>query len=65
MPLSAPDEHVIPPDGHIVTVQEALEPLYQKLEQEAESKLVEAAVHAGWSPYEALHAIEQLKKQAA
>ncbi|WP_438750398.1 hypothetical protein [Pararhizobium sp. O133] len=63
MPLSASDEQVIPPDEHILTVQEALEPLFQKLEHDAEARLVEAAVHAGWSPYEALNAIDQLKKQ--
>ncbi|MBB5533740.1 hypothetical protein [Rhizobium giardinii] len=62
MPLSAPGETVIPPDEHILTVQEALEPLYQKLEQEVETKLVEAAVDAGWSPFDALNAIDQLKK---
>ncbi|MBW9063558.1 hypothetical protein JNB71_09530 [Rhizobium herbae] len=62
MPLSVPDETVVPPDEHLLTVQEALEPLYQKLEQEVESKLVEAAVDAGWSPYDALNAIAQLKK---
>ena len=39
-----------------------MEPLYQKLEHEVEAKLVEAAVGAGWSPYEALTAIDQLKK---
>lgn len=62
MPVSVPDKFVIPPDEHILTVQEALEPLYQKLEQETETRLVEAAVNAGWSPYEALNAIDQLKK---
>lgn len=62
MLLSEPGETVIPPDEHILTVQEALEPLYQKLEQEVEAKLVEAAVDAGWSPYDALNAIDQLKK---
>ncbi|OBZ96686.1 hypothetical protein ADU59_02755 [Pararhizobium polonicum] len=62
MPVSVPDQFVIPPDEHILTVQEALEPLYQKLEQETETRLVEAAVNAGWSPYEALNAIDQLKK---
>ena len=60
--MSVPDETVIPPDEHILTVQEAVEPLYQKLEQEVEAKLVEAAVDAGWSPYDALNAIDQLKK---
>ncbi|WP_275788385.1 hypothetical protein [Pararhizobium gei] len=62
MPLSTPIEAVIPPDEHILTVQEALEPLYQKLEEEAEHKLIEAAVDAGWSPHEAISAIDQLKK---
>ncbi|MFT2210773.1 hypothetical protein [Rhizobium giardinii] len=60
--MSVPCETVIPPDEHILTVQEAREPLYQKLEQEVEAKLVEAAVDAGWSPYDALNAIDQLKK---
>ena len=62
---SAPDETVIPPDQHILTVQEALEPLYQKLEQDVEAKLVEAAVEAGWSPHEALGAIDELKRNGA
>lgn len=62
MPSSASDKVIIPPYEHILTVQEALEPLYQKLEQEVETKLVEAAVDAGWSPYEALTAIDELKK---
>lgn len=65
MPLSEIEQPVIPPDEHILTVQEALEPLYQKLEQEAETKLVEAAVEAGWSPYDALTAIDHLKKHDA
>ncbi|KQY49021.1 MULTISPECIES: hypothetical protein [Rhizobium/Agrobacterium group] len=62
MPSSASGKTIIPPDQHILTVQEALEPLYQRLEQEVETKLVEAAVDAGWSPYDALSAIDQLKK---
>ncbi len=62
MPSSAPGKVIIPPHEHILTVQEALEPLYQKLEQEVETRLVEAAVDAGWSPYDALNAIDQLKK---
>ena len=62
MPLSTPGETVIPPDDNILTVQGALEPLYHQLGQEVETKLVEAAVDAGWSPYDALNAIDQLKK---
>lgn len=53
---------VVAPDEHILTVQEALEPLYMKLEQEAEAKLLEAAVSAGWSAEEALEAIDELKR---
>lgn len=60
--MSVPDETVFPPDEHILTVQEALEPLYPKLEQEVETKLVAAAVDAGWSPCDALNVIDQLKK---
>ncbi len=33
-----------------------------KLEQEAEAKLLEAAVSAGWSAEEALEAIDELKR---
>lgn len=62
MPSSTPGKVIIPPHEHILTVQEALEPLYQKLEQDVETRLVEAAVDAGWSPYDALNAIDQLKK---
>ncbi len=39
MPSSASGKTIIPPDQHILTVQEALEPLYQRLEQEVETKL--------------------------
>lgn len=63
MPSSAPGETIIPPDEHILTMQEALEALYLRLELEVETKLVEAAVHAGWSPYDALNAIDHLKKE--
>ncbi|WEX75355.1 hypothetical protein PYH37_000753 [Sinorhizobium numidicum] len=60
MPMSR--HPVVAPDEHILTVQEALEPLYMKLEQEAEVQLLEAAVSAGWSADEALDAIDELKK---
>lgn len=65
MPLSQPDKHVVAPEEHILTVQEALEPLYHKLEHEVETRLIEAAVGAGWSPNDALNAIDQLKRQEA
>jgi hypothetical protein len=54
--------HIVAPDEHILTVQEALEPLYMKLEQEAEARLLETAVSAGWSAQEALEAIDELKR---
>lgn len=44
MSPSTSSVHVVAPDEHILTVQEALEPLYMKLEQEAEAKLLQAAV---------------------
>ncbi|MDX0178359.1 hypothetical protein [Sinorhizobium meliloti] len=62
MSPSTSSVHVVAPDEHILTVQEALEPLYMRLEQEAEAKLLEAAVSAGWSAEEALEAIDELKR---
>ncbi|MEB2844732.1 hypothetical protein GAO09_00995 [Rhizobiales bacterium RZME27] len=58
-------DNIVPPDEHLLTVQEALEPLYLKLEVEAEAKLLNAAIRAGWSANEALSAIEQLKRHDA
>lgn len=60
--MSPSSVHVVAPDEHILTVQEALEPLYMKLEQEAEARLLEAAVSARWSAQEALEAIDELKR---
>ncbi|MDW9701545.1 hypothetical protein GOC40_30960 [Sinorhizobium meliloti] len=62
MSPSTSSVHVVAPDEHILTVQEALEPSYMKLEQEAEAKLLQAAVSAGWSAEEALQAIDELKR---
>lgn len=56
---------IVSPEEHLLTVQEALEPLYLKLEVEAEAKLIKAALHAGWSADEALSAIEQLRGHEA
>lgn len=55
-------DSVIPPDEHLLTIQEALEPLYLKLEVEAETRLLKAALQAGWSADEATTAIDQLKR---
>jgi hypothetical protein len=62
MPMSAIRQPVTPPDEHILTVQEALEPLFMKLEQEVDVQLIDAAVDAGWSAEDALTAIEELRK---
>jgi hypothetical protein len=48
-----------------VTVQEALEPLFVKLEVEADARLIRAAVDAGWTPQEAIDAIDDLRSQDA
>lgn len=55
-------DSIVSPDEHLLTVQEALEPLYLKLEVEAEAKLLQAAVQAGWSADEAVSAIDQLRR---
>ncbi|MGK9286827.1 hypothetical protein [Sinorhizobium meliloti] len=60
--MSPSSVHIVARDEHILTVQEALEPLYMELEQEAEARLLEAAVSAGWSAQEALEAIDELKR---
>ena len=62
MPLSATRHAVAPPNDHILTVQEALEPLFLALEEEAEVKMVAAAVKAGWSVEDAILAIEELRR---
>ncbi|KAA0700397.1 hypothetical protein DTW90_01600 [Neorhizobium sp. P12A] len=51
------------PDEHVVTAKEALEPLYMRLEQEAEMKLLAAAMRAGWSADEAMSAIDELRRE--
>lgn len=56
---------IVSPDEHLLTVQEALEPLYFKLEVEAEAKLMQAAIRAGWTADEAMVAIDQLRKHDA
>lgn len=62
MPPSATRHTIAPPDDHILTVQEALEPLFLALEEEAEVKMVAAAVRAGWSVEDAILAIEELRR---
>ena len=55
-------DSIVSPDEHLLTVQEALEPLYLKLEVEAEARLLKAALQAGWSADEASAAIDELKR---
>jgi regulatory protein YycI of two-component signal transduction system YycFG len=52
---------ITPPDDHLVTAREALEPLYEKLELQTDSTLLAAAVDAGWSPQEATQALAALR----
>ena len=61
--MSMLKQGIPPADKHIVTVQEALEPLYVKLEIEADARLIREAVRAGWSAEEAVAAIEELRRQ--
>jgi len=62
MPMSAIRQAVTPPEEHILTVREALEPLFLKLEAEVDLKLIDAAVEAGWEPDEVLSALDALRK---
>ncbi len=62
MPTSAARTSIAPPDEHILTVQEALEPLFLALEEEAEIKMIAAAVKAGWSVEDAVTAIDELRR---
>jgi hypothetical protein len=60
--MSAIRQPVTPPDEHILTAQEALEPLFLELEAEVDRKLIHAAVKAGWQPREVLSALDELRK---
>jgi hypothetical protein len=62
MALSATRQPVASPREHILTVQEALEPLFLALEQEVEVKMVAAAVRAGWTAEDAVAAIDELRR---
>lgn len=62
MPMSAAGQSVTSPKEHILTVREALEPLFLALEEEAEVKMIAAAVKAGWSLEEAVAAVDELRR---
>ncbi|MBB4294071.1 hypothetical protein GGE16_006168 [Rhizobium leguminosarum] len=56
---------ITPPDQHLVTAREAIEPLYEKLELQTESLVLAAALEAGWPPDEATKALAALRLQDA
>ncbi|PDT00538.1 hypothetical protein [Rhizobium chutanense] len=56
---------ITPPDQHLVTAREAIEPLYEKLELQMESLVLAAALEAGWPPDEATEALAALRLQDA
>lgn len=62
MPISAIRQPIIPPEEHILTVREALEPLFHTLEAEVDARLIDAALEAGWPSEEILSAIDELRK---
>ena len=51
---------ITPPDDHLLTAREAIEPLYERLELDTD-RTVLAAVEAGWSPDEASKALAALR----
>jgi hypothetical protein len=55
-------QSVTSPEEHVLTVQEALEPLFLALEEEAEVKMLSAALNAGWPLEEAVAAIDELRR---
>ena len=53
----------VKPEDHILTLQEAIEPVYNRLALECEARIIDAAVKAGWSAEDAVAAIEDLRKR--
>jgi hypothetical protein len=62
MPMLASRQSIAPPKDHIVTAQEALEPLFLQIEAEAELRMIAAALKAGWSAEDAVTAIDELRR---
>jgi len=60
MPTDAASS-ITPPDDHLVTAREALEPLYEELELQTDKRVMAAAVQAGWSADEATKALAALR----
>jgi len=64
MPMVAATR-LTPPDEHVLTAREAIEPLYEKLELQTEALVLAAALEAGWSSDEATKALAVLRLQDA
>jgi hypothetical protein len=62
MPTLASRHSIAPPNDHILTAQEALEPLFLQIEAEAEVRMIAAAIRAGWSAEAAVVAIDELRR---
>jgi len=62
MPMLASSQSIAPPKDHVVTAQEALEPLFLQIEAEAELRMISAALKAGWSAKDAVTAIDELRR---
>lgn len=62
MPMSAHRQSLTPPEEHILTAREALEPLFLSLEAEVDLRLIDAALEAGWDPDDVLEALDALRK---
>ena len=56
---------ITPPDEHLLTAREAIEPLYDKLEMRTDKVVMAAAIEAGWSEQEAAKALAALRLQDA
>lgn len=61
MPMPEIRQPVTPPEDHILTAREALEPLFFELEAEVDRKLIDAAVKVGWQPEDVLSALDALR----
>lgn len=62
MPTTAANASIASPREHILTAREALEPLFLAIEEEAEIKMISAALKAGWSVEDAVEAIDHLRQ---
>jgi regulatory protein YycI of two-component signal transduction system YycFG len=58
-PMSATP--ITPAIDHVVTAREAIEPLYEQLEMQTDTKVIAAAVEAGWSSEDATKALAALR----